>query len=100
MFDPYKRDKPGLGDPATNIIPITPSDDSFLRIGVKALRIVNMSEEFADLVIETIDGDTIPLKIPPMCLWTEPVRVKRVLEATTDGLLIHGYTDWPTEAAE
>jgi hypothetical protein len=39
MIDPYARDRPGVADPANNLIPIVPDDGNDLILGIKALRI-------------------------------------------------------------
>lgn len=93
MIDPYRRDTPGLSDPANNLIPIIPDDDNDLPIGIKALRIWNPNEFTATLHVITMTGDLVSFSVPALSLWTEPLRVQRVLTATSNGVVLHGYTD-------
>lgn len=93
MFDPYRRDKPGLSDPANNLVVITPDDDNDIPLGVKSLRIFSTSEAVTTVHAVTVAGDTVSFNIPPLTLWTEPLRIKRLLTQTSAGLTIHGYTD-------
>lgn len=93
MFDPYSRDTPGLADPANNLYLITPDDDNDIPVGIKALRIFNPNDTTATIHVITMTGNQISFNIPALCLWTEPLRVKRVLEATSVGVILQGYTD-------
>lgn len=93
MIDPYRRDVPGLADPATNLIPIIPNDDEDLPIGIKALRIWNPNEFTATLHVITMADDLVSFSVPALSLWTEPLRIKRILTATSNGVVLHGYTD-------
>lgn len=93
MFDPYNRDTPGLADPANNLIPIVPNDDEDIPVGIKALRIWNPNEFTATLHVITMMDDLVSFSVPALSLWTEPLRVKRVLTATSNGIVLHGYTD-------
>lgn len=95
MIDPYKRNRPGLADSAANVIPLERDNSQDLPVGVKALRVYNPLPIVAYLVVITVVGETVSLPIPPMTLWTEPLRIVRLLEATTSTLIVHGYTDWP-----
>lgn len=97
MIDPYKRDTPGMADPANNVYLLTPDDDNDIPVGIKALRIFNPNEFTAYIYVVTIKGKSIGLPIPALCLWTEPLRIKRLLTDTTSGLVIHGYTDSEAE---
>jgi hypothetical protein len=93
MYDPYSRDAPGLADPANNLIPIVPNDDEDIPVGIKALRIWNPNEFTATLHVITMMDDLVSFSVPALSLWTEPLRVKRVLTATSNGIVLHGYTD-------
>lgn len=93
MFDPYASDTPGMGEPARDLVPLTPDDDNDLAVGVKALRIYNPLETAATIYVITAAGVARDFKVPAACVWTEPLRINRLLEATTDGIEVHGYTD-------
>ena len=94
MFDPYAHDAPSVADPANNIIDLTPDDDNDLATGVKALRLFNTTNAVATLAAVTITGNTVALKVPANALVVEPLRIKRLLETTTAGLEVQGYTDY------
>lgn len=93
MFDPYSRDTPGLADPASNLYDITPDDDNDIPMGIKALRIWNPNEFTATVHVITLTGNEVVINVPALSLWTEPLRITRVLETTTGGLILQGYTD-------
>ena len=93
MIDPYRRDTPGLSDPANNLIPIIADDANDLSLGIKALRIWNPNDFTATIHVITIVGDQVAFSVPALSLWTEPLRVSRVLTTTTSGVVLHGYTD-------
>lgn len=93
MFDPYGKDVAGLSDTSSNLIPLTPDDNADIPIGIKALRIWNPNDTSATIHVITLVGDQVAFTIPAFSLWTEPLRIKRLLVATTDGIVIHGYTD-------
>jgi len=93
MYDPYSRDTPGLSDPASNLITLTPNDGEDIPLGVKALRIFNSNETVSTVHAVSVAGDTISFNIPPQTLWTEPLRIARLLTQTSSGLIIQGYTD-------
>lgn len=94
MFDPYARDTPGVSDPANDIFLIEPSDTEGLVKGVKALRIWNPTEEDATISVTTKGDTTLTLSVPAGSLWIEPIRVIAVKSTgTTEGVVIHGYTD-------
>lgn len=93
MIDPYARDTPGLAEPALNLVLIQPDDDNDLPIGIKALRIWNPNPTSATIHAITMVGDQVAFSIPAQSLWTEPLRIRRILTITSSGLTIHGYTD-------
>lgn len=93
MIDPYARDTPGLADPALNLIPLIPDDDNDLPLGVKALRIWNPNATSATLHVITAVGDQVSFSVPAQSLWTEPLRIRRILTTTSGGITLHGYTD-------
>ena len=93
MYDPYARDTPGLADPANNLIPIFPNDDADIPIGIKALRIWNPNEFTATIHAITMMDDLVSFSVPALSLWTEPLRIKRILTQTSNGVVLHGYTD-------
>lgn len=93
MFDPYGRDVAGLSDTSSNLIPLTPDDDADIPIGIKAMRIWNPNETSATIHVITLQGEQVSFSVPAVSLWTEPLRIKRLLEDTSAGVVIHGYTD-------
>lgn len=95
MFDPYSRDTPGLADPASNLYDITPNDDEDLPMGIKALRIFNPNATTATIHVITLTGNEVAFNVPALSLWTEPLRIKRILESTSSGVILQGYTDRP-----
>lgn len=97
MFDPYKKDTPGMSDPAKNVVLLTPDDDNDIIVGVKALRIFNSNATTATIAVITVTGDPASLNIPALTLWTEPLRIMRLLDTgTSNGVIVHGYTDVET----
>ena len=96
-YDPYARDAPGLNDPASNLVLVTPDDDNDLPIAGKALRVWNPTVSAAQITLDTGLGDTVVIDVPAESLWTEPLRVIKVHDTgTTAGMTIHVYTDRPT----
>lgn len=93
FFDPYRRDTPGLPDPANNLFLITPDDGPEITIGIKAMRIWNPNEFAATIHVITVMGDQVAFSVPALTLWTEPLRITKLLTATTSGVVVHGYTD-------
>lgn len=94
MHDPYRRDRPGMNDPANDLIDITPHDTDTIPVGIKALRIYNPNSAAAIIHVESVAGNEVNLIVPALSLWTEPLRVRRVFETgTAAGLTIQGYTD-------
>lgn len=99
MIDPYKKDTPGMSDPAKNLILITPDDDNDIPVGVKALRIFNSNASTATIAVITATGDEAAFSIPALSLWSEPLRINRLMDTgTSAGVVVHGYTDASTPA--
>lgn len=95
MYDPYLRDTPGLGEPSNDLIPLTPDDDTDFEVGIKSLRIWNPNETTASIVVITYANRQVTFHVPALSLWTEPLRVRRLLTASSAGVVFHGYTDVP-----
>lgn len=93
MFDPYSRDVAGLSDTSSNLIPLVPDDNTDIPVGIKAMRIWNPNDTSATIHVITKEGDQVAFTVPPVALWTEPLRILRLLENTSNGVVIHGYTD-------
>lgn len=99
MIDPYKKDTPGMSDPAKNLILITPDDENDIPVGVKALRIFNSNGTTSTVAVITATGDAVSLNIPALSLWSEPLRIERLMDTgTSAGVIVHGYTDAKTPA--
>jgi hypothetical protein len=94
MNDHYLKDTPGLSDPANTMILLAQDDANDIAVGIKALRIFNTTAAVATIVVTTVLGDVVTFKVPASALVVEPLRIKRLMTATTDGVEVHGYTDF------
>jgi hypothetical protein len=93
VHNPYFNTGPNLQNAATRLIAISQDDVNNLSQVCKGLRIYN-SGAAATIRITTAGGDDVTLNIPAATLWIEEVVVSKVWDTgTTDGLVIHGYTD-------
>ncbi len=93
MFDPYLHDTPSVSDPANDLILLTPSASVDIPVGIKGLRIYNPLETPADVVVITVLGRTVTFSVPARTCSIEPLRITRLLNTTTSGIAVHGYTD-------
>ncbi|MGR3793240.1 spike base protein, RCAP_Rcc01079 family [Vannielia sp. SX4] len=85
MHDPFKNRTPSLSGPATDIIPVTPSDSTNLSAVCVALYI----ETGGDLVIVTQAGATRTVAVADQSML--PVGVRRVQATGTTATGIHGF---------
>lgn len=88
MSDKFQSYASGLNSPASDVFPITPSDDTDLPNGSRAF----VTDGSGDVSIETVDGNTrvIPSSIilagvPFVCRFT------RVNQTSTTANVIWGY---------
>ncbi len=85
MHDPFKNRTPSLSGPATDIIPVTPSDSTNLPAVCVALYI----EAGGDLVIVTQAGAMRTVAVADQSML--PVGVRRVQATGTTATGIHGF---------
>lgn len=93
MTDPYLNVAPSIDRPAYNAFEITPDDANDLPAGVKSLRVANMGAAAQNLVVVTVMGETVTLPVPAGVVYTERLRVARVLTTTGADITVHDYTD-------
>lgn len=95
--DPYVSFVRGPGEPAADMLRITPSDTANLATYCKAFRIyVPSSIAEATVKLTTAaakdDADTVTLKVMPGVTY-EPIAARKVFATgTSAGIEIHGYT--------
>ncbi|MBW6506885.1 MAG: hypothetical protein K0B00_09065 [Rhodobacteraceae bacterium] len=85
MTNPFKR-APSLSDPARNIVPVTPDDNTDLADIAVALYV----ETGGTLAIHTLGGALRTIKVADFSIL--PVGVRRVLAAGTTATGIHAMT--------
>lgn len=94
MFDPYADDSPGISDPASDLLPITPSDVDDIERGIKSLRVFNTGDSPVQYTVTLVSGRKLALFVPGNALLIEPIRITRLWDTGTDAaLLFHGYND-------
>ena len=83
MQNPFVQRTAGLSGPATDIMPVTPSDGTDLPVFALALYV----ETGGTLSIDTIGGQTRSVTVTDFCLL--PVGTRRVRATGTTALGIH-----------
>lgn len=100
FFDPYAYEVPKLDTTASNMILLTPHETNNIVVGIKSMRIWNPNVAAASIVVQTLVGEIVTFLVPPQSLWVEPIRIRKLLTATTAGCIIHGYTDRASTLSE